>query len=174
MSEKNSSVWKLPQNDFLDCFGCSQKNLLGLKLQFWYTADSCLSYYTIPSQFCGFSGIAHGGIIATILDEVAAWTIITQLLKVGITLNSSIEYLKPIRTDVDIIIEGKVIENDEKSAKVLTTISSPNGVILAKAKSNWLIPSYSTIAKILGVEEEVLETEMNQFIAPVQEFLKNI
>jgi hypothetical protein len=174
MSKKESSVWKLPQNDFHNCFGCSQKNIHGLKLRFWYTAEGCLSYYSIPSEFCGFSGIAHGGIIATLLDEVAAWTIITHLFKVGITLNSSIKYLKPIHTDVEIIVEGKIIENDEKNVKILSTISSTNGAVLAKAESNWLIPSYSTIAKIIGADKEILETEMNQFIAPVQEFLDNI
>lgn len=174
MSKKESSIRKLPQNDFHNCFGCSQNNLRGLKLRFWYTADSCLSYYSIPSEFCGFGGIAHGGIIATLLDEVAAWTIITHLFKVGITLNSSIKYLKPIHTDVEIIIEGKIVKNDEKSAKVLTTISSTTGTVLAKAESNWLIPTYSTIAKIMGVDKEIFEAEMDQFVTPVQEFLSNI
>ncbi len=173
MSNKISSKWKLPQNDFYNCYGCSQKNVRGLKLRFWYTDDRCLSYYTIPSDFCGFNGIAHGGVIATILDEVAAWTIITHLFRFGITLQSLIKYLKPVQTDVEIIIEGKIVDNDGTNVNIISTISSKKDIVLAKAESKWLIPTNSTIAKIMGIEENTVKTELNQFIGPIQEFLKN-
>ncbi|MHA2075034.1 MAG: PaaI family thioesterase [Candidatus Hodarchaeales archaeon] len=172
MSNKISSKWKLPQNDFYNCYGCSQKNIQGLKLRFWYTNDGCLSYYTIPRDFCGFNGIAHGGVIATILDEIAAWTIITHLFRFGITLQSLIKYLKPVRTDVEIIVEGKIINNNSTHVNILSTISSTKDIVLAKAESKWLIPINSTIAKIMGIDENTVQRELSQFIGPIQEFLK--
>ena len=171
MTENDSTIWELPRNDFHNCFGCSQNNQHGLKLRFWYIPDGCRSYYTIPSEYSGFSGIAHGGIIATMLDEVAAWTIIVHYLRPGITQNMSIRYLKPVKTCTEILIEGKIIENNEKSSKILSIISSKEGKVLAEAESNWLIPSYSTISKIMGVDKETIEEEMNKFILPLQEFL---
>jgi len=171
MTENDSSIWELPRNDFHNCFGCSQNNQHGLKLRFWYTPDGCRSYYTIPSEYSGFSGIAHGGIIATMLDEVAAWTIIVHYLRLGITQNISIRYLKPVKTCTEILIEGKIIENNEKSAKILSIISSNEGKVLAEAKSNWLIPSYSIISQIMGVDKETIESEISQYILPLQEFL---
>ena len=171
MTENDSSIWELPRNDFHNCFGCSQNNQHGLKLRFWYTPDGCRSYYTIPSEYSGFSGIAHGGIIATMLDEVAAWTIIVHYLRLGITQNISIRYLKPVKTCTEILIEGKIIENNEKSAKILSIISSSEGKVLAEAESNWLVPSYSIISKIMGVSKKTIESEINQYTLPLQEFL---
>gem|GEM_PF-4431615 len=45
-----------------NCFACSPRNRYGLKLIFFRTEQ----------------GIAHGGIVATLLDEVAAWALIAH------------------------------------------------------------------------------------------------
>jgi len=39
----------------------------------FYTSENCvLSDYVIPDQFQGYPGVAHGGIVAAMLDEAAA------------------------------------------------------------------------------------------------------
>jgi acyl-coenzyme A thioesterase PaaI-like protein len=51
------------------CFGCSKSNGDGLHLRFFRSGDEVCATYTIPDRFHGAPGIAHGGIVATILDE---------------------------------------------------------------------------------------------------------
>lgn len=53
------------------CFGCSPTHPSGLNLRFRRRGERVLSRYTIADRFHGAPGVAHGGIVATILDEVS-------------------------------------------------------------------------------------------------------
>ena len=83
---------ELPNNWLGKCFGCSPKNPDGLHMKVLMTKDRCISYINVPEKFCGFDGIVHGGIIATILDEIAAWTLIVHIKKLCITQEAQIKY----------------------------------------------------------------------------------
>jgi acyl-coenzyme A thioesterase PaaI-like protein len=56
------------------CFACGPANPDGLKLKFSYSADrhfvKCI--LRLDKRFQGATGFAHGGIIATLLDEAMA------------------------------------------------------------------------------------------------------
>ena len=56
------------------CFGCGPANPSGLKLRFYETDDGVESEYVVPSDLDGAPGIVHGGIQATLLDEVMCMT----------------------------------------------------------------------------------------------------
>ncbi|MFX0171413.1 MAG: PaaI family thioesterase [Candidatus Hodarchaeota archaeon] len=172
MLQDKSNSCQLPSRGFVDCFGCSPYNSKGLKLGIWYTEKGCMSYYSIPSEYCGFKGLAHGGIIATLLDEVAAWTIIAQLFRVGITRQISIHYLKPIPTGEELEIEGKLIQKDEQNAVVHTYIRSKEGVLLAEAESKWLLPTFSTIEEITGIKKEEMEKTIKRIVDPIHEVIQ--
>ena len=66
-----------------NCFACSRNNMKGLRLRFWYSEKGCFTRYTIPDYMCGFTGLAHGGIIALLLDETAAYAVISHLVRLG-------------------------------------------------------------------------------------------
>lgn len=168
MSQKKSKQWLLPKHAFGDCFGCAPHNTIGLKLQFWYTEKGCVSYHSIPKDYCGFKGLVHGGIIATLLDEVAAWTIITHLFRVGITVQITVKYLKPIPTEEDLTIEAEIIEHIGENVVVLARILSKKELVLAEAESKWLIPSNSFLQKITGLNAQELERLIDDIIDPIQ------
>jgi uncharacterized protein (TIGR00369 family) len=106
---------------------------------------------------CGFDGLVHGGIIATLLDEVGAWTIISTLGRFGITREISIRYLKPAPVNTEIIAEGRIISQDEKNAVLHTTIHSNDRALLAEGESKWVFAKLSTIANISGFDESTLK-----------------
>lgn len=172
MSQDRSNNWQLPSRGFVDCFGCSPYNTKGLKLKIWYTEKGCMSYYTIPNEYCGFKGLAHGGIIATLLDEVAAWTIVAQLFRVGITRQASIRYLKPVPTNEELEIEGELIRGDEQNTVVYTKIRSKEGITLAEAETKWLLPTYSALEKITGINKEEMEKIIKTIIDPIHEIIR--
>ena len=54
------------------CFICGIENPVGLKLKIYETEPSVIeSEYTAPEHFQGYPGVLHGGIVATILDEIS-------------------------------------------------------------------------------------------------------
>jgi acyl-coenzyme A thioesterase PaaI-like protein len=56
-------------SDYQGCFACGAHNPSGLQLVFRREGDEIVTEYTPEPAFQGFPGVAHGGIIATLLDE---------------------------------------------------------------------------------------------------------
>jgi len=157
------NVWEF------NCFGCSPTNKYGLQLRFYLSDKGCFAEYAVPDYFCGFNHWVHGGIIASMLDEVAAWSIISHLFKVGITREITTKFLKPVQAKTQIRIEGEIISSDEKNAVVQSRIISIEGLLLAKADSKWSLPSTSTLAKVAGMDKDQLDRLFQRVIQPIQE-----
>src|SRR5437016_10759736 len=43
----------------------------GLRMRFWRRGDRIVSEHTIPDTYHGPPGMAHGGIVATLFDEIS-------------------------------------------------------------------------------------------------------
>jgi acyl-coenzyme A thioesterase PaaI-like protein len=53
------------------CFVCGLENPVGLKLRIFETAPGQIeTRFTAPVHFQGYPGVLHGGIVASILDEI--------------------------------------------------------------------------------------------------------
>ncbi len=78
------------------CFGCSEHNLHGLKMKFFETETGVESYWKTDSKFEGYFNVLHGGIQATMLDEIASWVINMKLDTAGVTAKMEVEFLKPV------------------------------------------------------------------------------
>ncbi len=91
------------QEDY-HCFGCSPDNLHGLHLQFWKNDDEVIAIWKPDSRFEGWKGIVHGGIQATLIDEVASWYIFAVLGTSGVTSDLNIRYKKPLPVNAQKIL----------------------------------------------------------------------
>ncbi len=99
------------------CFACGELNEHGLHLILHVAEDTCWTDLTLGPSFQGWEGIAHGGILATILDEVMGWALASQDAW-GYTAKMSIEYRRPVPIGLPVRGEGKVVE---RRRRLLTT-----------------------------------------------------
>ena len=90
------------------CFACGQLNANGLRLDLHAADGRCWTEVVIPDRFQGWDGIAHGGILATILDEVMAWATIAED-NWGVTARMAIEYKRPATVGTLVRGEGEVV-----------------------------------------------------------------
>lgn len=157
-----------------NCFGCSPSNPYGLQMKINLSKNGCFSYLRIPDYFCGFDGIVHGGIIASILDEISAWTLVVHLSKIGVTKEVSIQYLKPVATNLPIIAEGEIISCDNSNVLTKASIKNTDGIILAECKSNWIIPDLKTLARLTGKELSKIESMFNRVLIPIKRIRNEI
>jgi len=139
------------------CFGCSKTNPHGLHLRFWYSEKGCFTRCAIPDYLCGIDGVVHGGILALLLDEVAQWTNIARLGRLGMTRNISIQYLKAVRTNTEITIGSQIISQDDKNAVQRSTIHSADGTLVAESRSEWMLPKPPVIARVTNADEATLQ-----------------
>ncbi len=145
------------------CFGCSTTNPHGLHLRFWYSEHGCFTKCIIPDYLCGPEGVVHGGILVLLLDEVAAWTTIAQLGRLGMTRTMSIQYFKPARTNTEIVVESQIISHDDKNAVQRSTVRSADGDLVAESRSEWILPRLSTIASVTSADEATLQEFMAKY-----------
>ena len=79
-----------------DCFGCSPSNPVGLGLRFRDDGDGIVTEWKAGEHHVGFDGVLHGGIQATLHDEIASWFVFAKLGTAGFTSELSVRYLSPV------------------------------------------------------------------------------
>jgi len=104
------------ENRTNNCFGCGSDNPRGLRLSFIETDEGVEVEYSVPHHLEGAPGIAHGGVLATVLDEALCMTAYAKLETVVVTGELTVRYLKPVPTETPIIARGRITENRGKSA----------------------------------------------------------
>jgi len=82
-----------------DCFGCSPDNPIGLRLTFTEEGDEIVSSWNPGTHYQGYFNILHGGIAATLMDEIASWTVYVKLKTAGFTSRMEVRYLKNVGMD---------------------------------------------------------------------------
>jgi acyl-coenzyme A thioesterase PaaI-like protein len=92
------------RNPFADrpgynCFGCSPSNEQGLKLSFAEEGEEIVSTWEPERRFAGYDNVLHGGIQATLHDEIASWLVFVKLSTAGFTERLEIDYRSPVRVD---------------------------------------------------------------------------
>ena len=94
-------------------FACSAQNKYGLKLNIIQDGDSCYSDFKLDRMYTGFPNIIHGGIQATIIDEIGFWAMFNKYKTVGLTTKLSIEYLNKVEPEINLkALVTKIIKSD--------------------------------------------------------------
>ena len=145
------------------CFGCSKTNTHSLRLRFWLSDQGCYTRCAIPDFLCGFDGLVHGGIIAFLLDEVAQWTMISRIGRVGLTREITVRYFKPVPTNTEIVVEGKITHQKGKNVILNSTICSDDHTLLAASESSWFLANLAIIAEVSGVDESTLQAFLSNY-----------
>jgi uncharacterized protein (TIGR00369 family) len=133
------------------CFGCGKDNPEGLRLKFTLdeTGKRFVCRFKLSRRYVGPPGHAHGGVIATILDE--AMGKVNKLRHViALTSEMTVNYLKPVPLGEPLIaigreryVRGRVHVNEGE-------IQNDDGVVLARSRGKFIaIDPHKMFAKHL-------------------------
>ncbi|MEI6853138.1 MAG: PaaI family thioesterase [Bacteroidota bacterium] len=99
------------QMEGYNCFGCSPNNMDGLRMEFVDEGEYMCCYWKPIKAFQGYKNVLHGGIQATMMDEIASWVVQAKLGTAGVTSQMQTRYLKPVfMTEPQITLRAKVHE----------------------------------------------------------------
>jgi acyl-coenzyme A thioesterase PaaI-like protein len=87
------------------CFACGSLSEHGLHLDLHVDGERCWTELELADRFQGWDGIAHGGIVCTILDEVMAWSL-ASTDNWGLTARMTVDFKRPVRLGCPIRAEG--------------------------------------------------------------------
>ena len=103
--KKIKNPWIKLTDKGYNCFACAPGNPYGLKMEFYEDGDDIVSLWTPGNNYQGWFNTLHGGIQATLLDEIGGWLIARKCQTSGMTTNLNVKYKKPIPTGKDFTIE---------------------------------------------------------------------
>lgn len=145
---------ELPNSRSHNCFGCSPVNSSGLQMRFLTDGAAVYSQLTVPQHLCGWSNIVHGGVLATVLDEIMSWSAIHLLKRIALTRTMTVEFVKPVQVGSALRAEGRVRETDGKNDAITEgVIYDPRGDACARATANFKVFS-PAVARRLGIADE--------------------
>jgi uncharacterized protein (TIGR00369 family) len=134
---------KLVENPFANtegynCFGCSPDNPIGLRLNFHEEGDEILTEWQPSKDYQGYKGILHGGIQATLMDEIASWVVFAKLKKVGFTSRLNVRYRKSVSVNEGpVSLKAKVVSERHRLVEIEITLADKNGTICAEATAQY-------------------------------------
>jgi uncharacterized protein (TIGR00369 family) len=129
----------LKPNPTNHCFGCGGANARGMQLAFEQddAARRIRGVFRIPPEYQGGPGFVHGGIVATLLDEVMAK--VNRFEKdIAVTGEITVEYLKPVRVDEELTVEGWEIERNGRLRMRQGEIRNASGAVLARGRGKFV------------------------------------
>ena len=94
--------------------------------------------FRIGPEYEGGSGFVHGGIIATVLDEVMA-KVSRFAQDRAVTAELSVEYQKPVPVEEDLLVEGWEVSRKGRSIYREGEIRDASGVLLARGRGHFIM-----------------------------------
>jgi acyl-coenzyme A thioesterase PaaI-like protein len=124
-----------------NCFACGTLNTHGMQLDLHIEPGRCWTELNLEPRFEGWEGIAHGGIVCTILDEVMAWSLVGAD-NWGVTAKLSVAFKRPIRIGQSIRAEGWVTNERRRLVETAGSVmDAADGTVLATADAVYMAAS---------------------------------
>jgi uncharacterized protein (TIGR00369 family) len=121
------------------CFACGGGNAGGMQLTFDQddAARRIRGGFSLGAEYQGGSGFVHGGIIATLLDEVMAK--VSRFSKDrAVTAGLTVEYVKPVPVGQRFVVEGWEVERKGRSIFREAEIRAASGALLARGRGHFI------------------------------------
>lgn len=119
------------------CFACGVENAIGLNLVFTIVGpDSIECHFQAPEHFQGYPGVLHGGITATILDELVSRVyMIDEPNRLMYTARLTTRYRKHVPIGQPLRGVGIKVRDRGRMAEARAELYGPEGDLLAEAEA---------------------------------------
>jgi uncharacterized protein (TIGR00369 family) len=119
------------------CFACGATNPIGMRLHIELGEAEARTTWTVGDDFVGWSDKAHGGIIATLLDEVMAWAP-SSFDSWAVTAEMTVRYRSPASPGERLQAAGRVIERRRRIYEVRGEVRGEDGRLIAEGRGRYL------------------------------------
>ena len=143
----------LTPNPANKCFGCGGANERGMQLTFEQddAARRIRGVFKVAPEYQGGPGFVHGGIVATLLDEVMAK--VSRFEKdYAVTGELNVEYLKPVPVGEELTVEGWEVGRDGRIRRREGEIRNAAGVVLARGMGKFIEVDPDKFRRAVGQE----------------------
>jgi len=108
------------------CLGCGPDAPQGFHLQVRREGDEVVTEHVFEDRHGGAPGIAHGGAVATVVDDLLGYLLYVALVP-GVTRHLEVEYLRPVLVGTRYVVRGRIESRDGRKVWVSCTGVAPDG-----------------------------------------------
>lgn len=139
---------KLEDDGF--CFACGPSNRVGLRLVFKVdpVSRTATTETVIARHFNGWKGVAHGGIVSTLLDETMIYAC-GSLGWLSVTAEISVRFRRPVPTEEPISVTGYVVDNKGRFFTARSEISQGSTVLASAGGKMFPVMEVDDIGRYL-------------------------
>lgn len=135
MSQIEKGLSPLRHGALHHCFGCGQQNRSGLRLKFYTdAAGQVVCPVRLAKRFQGPPGHAHGGILATLLDEGMSKANRAREV-VAMTRSLEVEYLKPVPLRTALQLTARHVRAEGRKHFCEAELANVAGEVLARGRA---------------------------------------
>jgi uncharacterized protein (TIGR00369 family) len=120
------------------CFVCGESNPAGLKLRFETDGRVVTTRFTPRPEHVGFQQVIHGGILATLLDEIMVWACAVRTKRFAYCVEMSVRFSHPARPGEELSARGELAANRRNRIfEAKSELRNSKGTVLATATGKY-------------------------------------
>jgi uncharacterized protein (TIGR00369 family) len=120
-----------------NCFACGDKNPIGMRLHIELGEGTATTTWAPGDDFVGWEDKVHGGLLATLLDEVMAWAP-SSYDSWAVTAEMNIRFRSPANPGETLTARGWVDQRRRRIYHVLGEVRGQDGRLVADAQGRFL------------------------------------
>lgn len=140
-ADSSDTAGRAAEGDTVHCFACSEVNPVSLGMRLWMDEEVCRGIFVPRPEHCGWTGVTHGGLLFTALDEVMANWLWLQGLR-GFTARAEVRYREQVATGTPLLLEAHMME---RRRRLITLAASArresDGVVVAESEARFMLGS---------------------------------
>lgn len=128
------------------CFVCGESNAHGLRLRFHADGRVVHTRFTPRAEHIGFKGVTHGGLLATVLDEIMVWAVAVATRRFAYCAEMTVRFQKPARPAEELSASAELVADRRgKLFEARAELRTASGEVIATATGKYLpIPEAET------------------------------
>lgn len=131
------------------CFGCAPGHPIGFQLRFARRGDDVVTRFVPGERYQGPPGVMHGGLVTTLADEIAAWTIVALKGRFGFTVALEARLSKAVRVGVEVEGRGRIESETPRFTKIAVELHQAGAVCL-KGTFTFVVLDEAGAEKVIG------------------------
>ncbi len=121
------------------CFVCGESNPSGFRLRSETDGKIVRARFAFRPEHVGFKQTVHGGLTATLLDEVMTWACAVQAKRFAYCAELNVRYLLPVRPNTPLVATAELVTNRrDRLFAAKAELRHETGTLLATAAGKYL------------------------------------
>jgi acyl-coenzyme A thioesterase PaaI-like protein len=124
------------------CFVCGEANPHGLQARSFKVGDRIELPFVARRELAGWNGVIHGGLVATVLDEVMTWAAIVDSRRPCFAAEFGVRLQKPLPPLTRCVAVATLVANRRRVLDTQAWLEDEDGLVYARATGRYVpVPS---------------------------------